>query len=161
VTDGHLNRVLYVTLSGDISILRSFDNIVPTGLAISGNKIYMAEAGPTPHNPEDGKLISFVPASPRNKNVASGAPLLVDVEFGFAHRLFALSQGDWNNVGDGTPADPDTGSLVKANPDGTFTTIYYGLDRPTSLEFIGNTAYVVTLTGEVWVVKNVKSEVPF
>jgi hypothetical protein len=25
-----------------------------------------------------------------------------------------------------------------------------GLNLPTSLEFIGNTAYVVTLTGEVW-----------
>jgi hypothetical protein len=25
-----------------------------------------------------------------------------------------------------------------------------GLDRPTSLEFIGDTAYVVTLTGEIW-----------
>lgn len=24
------------------------------------------------------------------------------------------------------------------------------LDRPTSLEVIGNTAYVVTLTGEIW-----------
>jgi hypothetical protein len=25
-----------------------------------------------------------------------------------------------------------------------------GLDRPTSLEVIGNTAYVVTLSGEIW-----------
>ena len=30
-----------------------------------------------------------------------------------------------------------------------------GLDRPTSLEFIGNTAYVVTLTGEIWTIDNV------
>lgn len=28
-----------------------------------------------------------------------------------------------------------------------------GLDRPTSLEFIGSTAYIVTLDGEVWTVK--------
>jgi hypothetical protein len=29
------------------------------------------------------------------------------------------------------------------------------LDRPTSLEFIGNTAYVVTLTGEIWKIDGV------
>jgi hypothetical protein len=30
-----------------------------------------------------------------------------------------------------------------------------GLDRPTSLKFIGSTAYIVTLTGEVWTIDNV------
>ena len=29
-----------------------------------------------------------------------------------------------------------------------------GLDRPTSLEFIRKTAYVVTLTGEIWKFNN-------
>jgi hypothetical protein len=32
------------------------------------------------------------------------------------------------------------------------TPVTGGLDRPTSLEFIGDTAYVVTLTGEVWAI---------
>jgi hypothetical protein len=39
---------------------------------------------------------------------------------------------------------------VKVNGNGTFTVVADGLDRPTSLEVIGNTAYVVTLTGEIW-----------
>jgi hypothetical protein len=39
---------------------------------------------------------------------------------------------------------------VTVNGNGTFTVIADGLDRPTSLEFIGNTAYVVTLSGEIW-----------
>jgi hypothetical protein len=39
---------------------------------------------------------------------------------------------------------------VEANQDGTFTIITTGLDRPTSLQFIGNTAYVVTYTGQIW-----------
>ena len=30
-----------------------------------------------------------------------------------------------------------------------------GLDRPTSLEFIGDTAYVVTLTREIWKIDGV------
>jgi hypothetical protein len=45
---------------------------------------------------------------------------------------------------------PNTGSLVMANRSGGFTVLAGGLDRPTSLEFIGRSAYVVTLTGEVW-----------
>lgn len=31
---------------------------------------------------------------------------------------------------------------------------------PTSMEFLGNTAYVVTLTGEIWKIDNV-SEPPY
>ena len=44
---------------------------------------------------------------------------------------------------------------MKVNGDGTFTVVTDGLDRPTSLEFIGNTAYVVTLTGEIWKIDDV------
>ncbi len=156
VTDGHHNRVLRVTLDGEVTELIAFDNIVPTGLAVSGNTVYMAEAGPVPHLPEDGKVVSFGPKSPTATEVASGARLLVDVEFGRGRRLYALSQGDWVD-GDpaGSPAQPNTGALVKVNGDGTFTVITDGLDRPTSLEFIGNTAYVVTLTGEIWKIDDV------
>lgn len=157
VTDGHMNRVLYVTLDGEISIVKSFDNIVPTGLALSGNKIYMAETGPAPHFPDVGKLVSFVPASPKIKDVASGAPMLVDVEIGFPHRLYALSQGEWDGAFPGSPAKQGTGSLVRVHRDGTFTTLCEGLDRPTSLEFIDNTAYIVNLLGEVWMVEDIKS----
>ena len=38
---------------------------------------------------------------------------------------------------DGSPADPNTGSLVAVNKDGTFTVFEEGLDRPTSLEVTG------------------------
>jgi hypothetical protein len=155
VTDGHLNRVLQVTLDGEITVLIAFNNIVPTGLAVKGNTIYMAEAGPVPHLPEDGKVVSFGPKSPTATEVASGARLLVDVEFG-GGRLYALSQGIFP-VGSppATPAQHNTGSLVKVNGDGTFTVIMDSLDQPTSLEFIGNTAYVVTLTGEIWKIDGV------
>jgi hypothetical protein len=150
VTDGHHNRVLRVTLDGEITELIAFGNIVPTGLAVSGNTVYMAEAGPVPHEPEDGKVVSFGPKSPTAAEVASGASLLVDVEFGRGRTLYALSQGDFGGGPPGSPAAPNTGSLVKVNGNGTFTVLADGLDRPTSLEFIGNTAYVVTLTGEIW-----------
>jgi hypothetical protein len=56
VTDGHLNRVLRVTLDGEITVLIAFDNIVPTGLAVRGNAVYMAEAGPVPTCPRTARL---------------------------------------------------------------------------------------------------------
>jgi DNA-binding beta-propeller fold protein YncE len=157
VTDGHHNRVLRVTLDGEVSELIAFGDIVPTGLAVSGNTVYMAEAGPLPHLPEDGKVVSFSPKSPTATEVASGGRLLVDVEFGRGRMLYALSQGFWvggpNDAG--APAQPDTGALLKVNKDGTMTSVVDGLDRPTSLEFIGNTAYVVTLAGEIWKIDDV------
>jgi hypothetical protein len=87
VTDGHLNRVLRVTLDGAVSVSIAFGDIVPTGLALSGNTVYMAEAGPVPHRPQDGKVVTFGPKSPAATDVASGASLLVDVEFGSGRTL--------------------------------------------------------------------------
>jgi hypothetical protein len=63
VTDGHHNRVLRVTRDGQITELRAFGNIVPTGLEVRGRTIYMAQAGPVPHLPEDGKVVAFRPRS--------------------------------------------------------------------------------------------------
>ncbi len=155
VTDGHHNRVLQVTRDGAISVAIAFDDIVPTGLAIHGNTVYMAEAGPVPHTPADGKVVSFDPKSSSVTTVASGAPLVVDVEFGRGQQLYALSQGDFSGGPAGSPALHDTGSLVRVKGDGTFTTVVSGLDQPVSMQFIGNTAYVVTLTGEIWKIDNV------
>src|SRR5687768_8324799 len=157
VTDGHLNRVLHVTLDGEITVVRQFNNIVPTGLAVKGNQVYLSQAGPVPHLPENGKVVSFSTNSSTVENVASGAPLVVDVEFGRGQTMFALSQGDFSGNPEGSPALPNTGSLVRVNADGTFSVVADELDRPTSLEIIGNTAYVITLEGEVWTIDNIAS----
>ncbi|GGO28695.1 ScyD/ScyE family protein [Deinococcus humi] len=157
VTDAHHNRVLQVTKDGEVSELIAFGNIVPTGLAIAGNAVYVAEAGPIPHLPQNGKVVAFRPGDKAATQVAAGARLLVDVKFGRGRTLFALAQGFWNGPYEGTPADPNTGSLVRANSDGTFTAVASPLDRPTSMEIIGNTAYIVTLGGEVWTVDNIAS----
>ena len=165
VTDGHHNRVLWVTVDrcqsappeddSNISELIAFDDIVPTGLAVAGHTIYMAEAGPIPHLPQDGKVVEFGFKSPTATEVASGARLLVGVAFGPRHQLYALAQGVWACCQAGDPALPNTGSLVKVNDDGGFTVVMDRLDRPTSLEFIGNTAYFVSLAGEVWKIEDV------
>jgi sugar lactone lactonase YvrE len=158
VTDGHHNRVLRVTRDGTVSDFRSFDNIVPTGLALAGNTVYMAEAGPVPHLPQTGKIVSFAAKFAAVAEVASGASLLVDVEFGRGRRLYALSQGQFPAGGNpAEPAIPNTGALLRVHEDGTFAVVVDGLNRPTSLEIIGDTAYVVTLGGEIWRIEGVSS----
>ena len=59
VTDGHHNRVLWVSRDGEITELIAFGNIVPTGMSVAGNAIYLAQAGPLPHEPENGKVVVF------------------------------------------------------------------------------------------------------
>jgi len=149
VTDGHHNRVLDVRLDGTVSQFRAFDNTVPTGLERMGRTVLMAEAGPVPHRPADGRVVAFRSGAGPVSVVASGAPLMVDVER-WGHRLYVLSQGDFSGDPEGSPALPDTGSLQRVNPGGTLTPVATGLDRPTSLELVGKRAYVVTLDGEVW-----------
>ena len=152
VSDGHHNRVLRVSRDGDIRPMLAFGDIVPTGLEVHGRTIYMGEAGPIPHLPQDGKVVRFTPRSSAME-VASGGSLIVDVEFGRGRQLYALSQGIWDlpatPENEGKPASPDTGRLLRVKKDGGFASVVEGLDRPTSLEFIGNTAFVVTLTGKV------------
>jgi hypothetical protein len=169
VTDGHLNRVLWVSLNGDIHIFESFGNIVPTGLEVHGNRVYVAQAGPSPHDPADGKIVSIDARSGAVADVGSGAPLLVDVEFGLGRTMYALAQGEWCPPGEtpplcgkfpGAPAEPNGGLLVEVNADGSFTKVAGGLNLPTSMEFIGNSAYIVSLLGEIWVVDDV-SQPPF
>jgi hypothetical protein len=150
VTDGHHNRVLRATVHGEVSEVIAFDNVVPTGLQVSGPLVFMAQAGPVPHLPEDGKVVVFLPKRPFALEVASGGRLLVDVEFRRNRTLYAVSQGEFPGGPPGAPALPNTGALLKANWDGTLTVVADGLNQPTSLEFIRDTAYVVTLGGEIW-----------
>jgi sugar lactone lactonase YvrE len=159
VTDGHHNRVLRVTLDGEISEFRAFGNIVPTGLDVHGETVLMARAGPIPHHPEDSRVLAFGPRSATATEIAtgagSGAGLLVDVKFGRGQTLYGLSQGFWEGQPgeDGSPANPFTGSIVRIDEgDGSFEVLATGLNIPTSFQFIGDTAYVVTLTGEVWAI---------
>ena len=149
VTDGHLNRVLKVRPDGRIRTVLQMGNVVPTGLDRADGKVLLALAGPVPHLPRDGKVLAFRPGSERTRLVASGGRLLVDVEFGPRHCLYALAQGVFPADGaPGTPATPSTGRLLRVD-DGSFDVVAGGLDRPTSLEIVGDTAFVVTFAGQV------------
>jgi hypothetical protein len=152
VTDGHHNRVYRVTLDGTVRELIAFGNIVPTGLEIRDGTVFMAEAGPVPHLPRDGRIVKFRAGSNAVTEVARGGRLLVDVEFGVSGR-FGLSQGHFTPGNPaGAPADPNTGRLLRVVGDG-FRAVAWRLNQPTSLELIGRNAYVVTLGGEIWKIR--------
>ena len=155
VTDGHHNRVYQVTRAGEVSELIQFGNIVPTGLATRATRSTWPRRALSPTSPGRQGGVVQAEVTDRHQGGASGAPLLVDVEFGRGRDLYALSQGEFPVAGfPGAPAVPNTGSLVKVNGDGGFDLVVDDLNQPTSVEFIRNTAYVVTLTGEIWKVEN-------
>ncbi|MGK5114494.1 MULTISPECIES: ScyD/ScyE family protein [unclassified Geodermatophilus] len=149
ITDGNHNRVLRADPDGDVRSVLQLGNVVPTGLDGEGRRVHLALAGPVPHRPEDGRIVSFRVGSDRVRDVASGGRLLVDVEFG-RHAEYALSQGAFPAGGTpATPAVPDTGQLLRVD-DGGFDVVAEPLDRPTSLEVTRGAAYIVTYDGEVW-----------
>jgi hypothetical protein len=155
VTDGHHNRVLWVSRRGSIHEVATFGNVVPTGLETAFGHVFMTELGPIPHNPEDGKVIALR-AGREPREVASGARMLIDVEQGPRGKLYALSQGQWDGVGEGSRALMNTGRLLVVGRHGELTPVVdrrgneLVLDRPTSVEFVGSTAYVLSVTGVVY-----------
>ena len=55
----------------------------------------------------------------------------------------------------GNPVLSNTGQLLRVNGDGTFTVIFDGLNQPSSMEIVENTACVVTLGGEIWTIESI------
>ena len=155
VTDGHHNRLLSVGLDGSISELKGFGDVVPTGLAVQGNRIFMAEAGPIVGGTEIGKIVAIDAKRGAVTDIAGPAPLVVDVERGRGQTMFGLAQGTHSAGDPGSPADPNTGELLRVDNNGGFSIVASELDRPTSLEIIGTTAYVVTLGGDIWKIDNI------
>ena len=147
--------MLWVDRQGSIQELATFGNVVPTGLDTAFGRVFVTQMGPIPHRPEDGKVVA-VPSGGEPRELATGASMLIDVEWGPHGNLYGLAQGQWDGVGEGSRAKPDTGRLVVVGRDGDLAPVVDGrgqelvLDRPTSVEFVGATAYVVSVTGDVY-----------
>jgi hypothetical protein len=158
ITDGHHNRVLFVTPAGQVSLLKQYGNVVPTGLDVVRGEVLVAHTGAITGAPGAHQAIGEI-ARLDGATVAAGISMAVDVQKGPGRSLYALSQGDWDpNLGPdaaGGPALPETGKLLRIGRNGSTRTILEGIDRPTSLHFIGGTAYVVTLTGDLWKIRGV------
>ena len=93
VTDGHHNRVLWVSGRGSVKEVAAFGNVVPTGLEVTKGRAFITQAGPIPHEPEDGKVLVLGRRSGATE-IASGASMLMDVERGPNGKLYALPRAD-------------------------------------------------------------------
>jgi hypothetical protein len=153
VSDGHHDRVLWVELDGTVNEFYVGIDIVPTGFETWGNHVLVAEAGAVPHVPGDGRVVAVDVKSGENIEIAAGARLAVDVEFGRGRTLYILSQGIWNEDFPGSAALPFTGALFRMESDGSVTEVVGSLNLPTSLEIVGKTAFIVGLTGDVWAIE--------
>ena len=153
VSDGHHDRVLWVELDGTVTEFYVGIDIVPTGFETWGHHVLVAQAGIIPHPAEDGKVVAVDAKNGQATEIAAGARLAVDVEFGRGRTLYILSQGEWVSGFPGSPAMPGTGALFRMEGDGSVTELVGSLNLPTSLEIVGKTAYIVSLTGDVWAIE--------
>ena len=158
VTDGHHNRVLWVSGRGSIREVATFGNVVPTGLEVTKGRVFITQLGPIPHEPEDGKVLALRRSGATE--IASGASMLIDVERGPNGRLYALSQGQWNWSGRGLAGEREHRSVAdrptrrEPGPGRRQTRRELVLDRPTSMEIVGDTAYVVSVDGVIYKITN-------
>ena len=164
VTDGNHNRLLRVTTGGAITEVTEFpDHPVSTGLDFAGGTAYVAWLGQGPFMPEDGKVVTTNLSTGAITEIASGAAMLTDVEFGPGGQLYALQFND-TTAGDFPAFGPFSGSIRKVNADGSLTPVVTGLSFATFLEFDGETAYVsnfgVTNEGEIVRIPNFSSVQP-
>ena len=82
---------------------------MPTGLDVAKNRVFITLAGPNPHVPETGKILTLRRGSDPVE-IASGARMLIDVERGLAASCTACRRGSgtvWARVRrpHRTPAD--------------------------------------------------------
>lgn len=155
VSDGNYNRILRATVDGDISILQSFDNVVPTGLAASGpGPVLNTHFSAFPHDPADSFVISIAYPTGATTEVAGGFAQLIDVEV--AGRTYVLQFGD-QSLDENAPPPPGRLLILE---DGELKPIVTGLMLPTSVNISGDTAYITSLTGDVLAIDGVSALQP-
>jgi sugar lactone lactonase YvrE len=145
VVDGNHNRMMRITTTGDIEEVTEFPNHpVSTGMDFAADgTARVAYLGQGPFFPQDGKVVSVNINTGAITELASGASMLTDVEFGPAGQLYALQFNDTSNATSEEDAfGPFKGNILRVNPDGTLTKLVTGLTFTTFLEFDGDTAYI-------------------
>ena len=155
VTDGNANRVLKVTTAGAISVVSTFGNVVPTGIVSKATgPIYVTQFSAAPHDPGSSSLVSIDAATGVTTTIDTGTQL-IGVDFA-GDVVYVVSMGDQAGETDQAPAKPFTGTLYRLT-DGNLVPIATNFMLPTALTISGNTAFITTLTGEVWKVENLSS----
>jgi hypothetical protein len=157
VSDGNYNRLLNVQSNGVITLLVAYDNIVPTGLALGpSGSVLNTWFSPAPHLPGESKVVS-VASDGDVTQLASGPVSMIDVSIGPDGNVYVLQFSDF--VADETAPPQPTGRIYQLEG-GVLTLLVDGFVLPTSLNFAGDTAFVTTLVGTVWMIEDFSSISP-
>jgi hypothetical protein len=158
VNDGNFNRTMRASLDGEISLLAQFDNVVPTGVeSPAGGPIWITQLGAFPHPPESGKLVQLGYPSGAITELASGFSQLIDVQLGPDGRVYVLQFGDPPESPESPEGPPGRLLLFE---DGELKPLVEGVIIPVSLNISGDTAFITSLTGSVWVIEGVSALEP-
>lgn len=168
VVDGNHNRMMLVTTDGDVDEITEFPNHpVSTGMDFAPDgTARVSYLGQGPFFPDDGKVVSVNLTSGAITELASGASMLTDVEFGPGGQLYAVQFNDTSGAASEEEAfGPFRGSVLRVNNDGTLTKLVTGLSFTTFIEFDGDTAYVANWgispdAGEIVKIENFSSIQP-
>ena len=104
VTDGHHNRVLWVSQHGSIHEVATFENVVPTGLETIAGFVFVTQMGPIPHAPEDGKVLAVGPGKEAGRAWPAGRACSSMSSGDHEAGSTDSSQGQWDGVGEGSRA---------------------------------------------------------
>ena len=165
VSDGNHNRLMRVTTGGSITEITEFpDHPVSTGIASTDSgPFYVGYLGRGPFLPPDGKVVSVDSASGAITELASGEPMITDVQQAADGSLFALQFNDPEDAGEAFFA-PGTGKVLTVNDDGTMSPLITGLTFATAMEFDGDTLYIanagITPGGQIIKVENFSTVEP-
>ena len=96
------------------------------GLERIGKRVLFTELGPVPHHRRTARSSSSIPGPERPESWPAGRAWSLDVERGPGGKLYALSQGQWDGVEEGSPALPNTGRLVIVQRDGSLKPVVDG-----------------------------------
>ena len=154
VADGNANRLLLVSSTGDISLIAQFDNVVPTGLEVPDDTgpVWNTWFSPEPHTADASFLQEVAVPGGAVTTVADGWAMMIDVEQTDDGAVYVLQFAGESSDPD---AEPPPGTLLRLADDGTLQPVVAGLPVATSLSFSGDTAFITSLTGQVWRVDNV------
>jgi plastocyanin len=134
ITDGNYNRLLRVTLDGQISVLACFEHDPTTvGLAAGpdGN-LYVAQFSPAPYIAGSGHIDRVWPDGAVDEKVVDGLTMPIGVVFGKDGAMYVLQFASEFSPQTLQYA-PYGGQLLRVNADGTTTPIVTGLVFPTAI----------------------------
>ena len=148
VADGHHNRVLWVSRHGFVTELITFGNTVPTGWSPSAPGSSSPGRARSRTCPRTARCWCSGRASRRvRRGLRSPADHRRRVRPRRPLCPLAGHLGPAEHPRErGQPASENTGRLLRVGHRGGFETVVGELNRPTSLDFIGKSAFVVTLT---------------